>query len=132
MISGPRRILVVEDEEDVSRYLTAALEDEGYEVVAAFDAVGGLKAIGQQRPDLVCLDIVMPGPTGLSLYREIREDADLAGMPIVVVSGLNPADAEATLGFGETLPPPDAYVEKPVDIQELINAVGRLIAARGM
>ena len=131
MISGPRRILVVEDEEDVSRYLTAALEDEGYEVVTALDAAGGLKAIGQQRPDLVCLDIVMPGPTGLSLYREIRENADLAGMPIVVVSGLNPADAQSTLGFGETLPPPDAYIEKPVDIQELINAVGRLTDVRG-
>jgi DNA-binding response OmpR family regulator len=130
-MTAPRRILVVEDEEDVSRYLAAALEDEGYEVETAFDAVGGLKAIGAQQPDLVCLDIVMPGPTGLSLYREIRENSNLAGMPIVVVSGLNPADAEATLGFGETLPPPDAYIEKPVDIQELINAVGRLIAVQG-
>ncbi len=126
-----RRILVVEDEEDISRYLAAALEDGGYEVEAAFDAVSGLKAIEAQRPDLVCLDIVMPGPTGLSLYREIRENAELAGMPIVVVSGLNPADAESSLGFGETLPAPEAFIEKPVDIQELINAVRRLLAARG-
>lgn len=130
-MTAPRRILVVEDEEDVSRYLTAALEDEGYEVETAFDVVGGLKAIGEHRPHLVCLDIVMPGPTGLSLYREIRENADLAGMPIIVVSGLNPADAESKLGLGETLPPPDAFIEKPVDIQELINAVGRLIVVRG-
>ena len=131
MKADPRRILVVEDEEDISRYLAAALEDGGYEVETAFDAVGGLRAIGEQRPDLVCLDIVMPGPTGLSLYREIRENPELAGMPIVVVSGLSPDDAESTLGFGDTLPPPDAFIEKPVDIQELINAVGRLIAVRG-
>jgi DNA-binding response OmpR family regulator len=127
----PRQILVVEDEEDVSRYLVAALEDEGYAVETAFDAVGGLRAIGARRPDLVCLDIVMPGPTGLSLYREIRENMELAGMPIIVVSGLTAADAEASLGFGESLPPPDAYIEKPIDIKELITAVGRLIADRG-
>ena len=127
----PRRILVVEDEEDVSRYLVAALEDEGYAVETAFDAVGGLRSIGNHRPDLVCLDIVMPGPTGLSLYREIRENTELARMPIVVVSGLNPADAEKYLGFGESLPPPDAFIEKPIDMVELITAVGRLIADRG-
>jgi adenylate cyclase len=130
-MTSPSRILVVEDEQDVSRYLAAALEDEGYDVATAFDAVSGLAAIGEKRPDLVCLDIVMPGPTGLSLYREIRENDDLAGMPIVVVSGLNPADAEERLGFGDSLPPPDAYVEKPVDIAELIQAVGRLVAVRG-
>ena len=127
----PRRILVVEDEADVSRYLTAALEDEGYEVETAFDAVGGLAAITEQQPDLVCLDIVMPGPTGLSLYREIRENEKLAGMPIVVVSGLSPQDAKSTMGFGESLPPPDAFIEKPVNIVELIETVGRLTAGRG-
>jgi DNA-binding response OmpR family regulator len=130
-MASPHRILVVEDEADVSRYLAAALEDEGYEVETASDAARGLEAVVRRRPDLVCLDIVMPGPTGLSLYREIRENPDLAGMPIVVVSGLNPGDAAATLGFGETLPPPNAYIEKPVDIRELIEAVGRLIAVRG-
>lgn len=130
MTDGPHHILVVEDEADISRYLTAALEDEGYEVQAAFDTVGGLAAIEQQRPDLVCLDIVMPGPTGLSLYRKIRENPDLAGLPIVVVSGLNPADAEEKLDFGETWPPPDAYIEKPVDIEELLNAVGRLLGGK--
>jgi DNA-binding response OmpR family regulator len=128
-MTGSPLILVVEDEVDVSRYLTAALEDEGFTVEAAYDAKTGLDAILANRPALICLDLVMPGPTGLSLYREIREHPDLKTLPIVVVSGVTPADAEAKLGFGASLPHPDAFIEKPVDIAKLIEAVKRLTAA---
>lgn len=125
----PKRILIVDDEQDVSRYLTAALEDAGYEVLAAGDAAAGLDLMKSERPDLVCLDLVMPGRTGISLYREIRETPEFAHLPIVVVTGVSPADAASKLGLGNSLPPPDAYFEKPVDIARLIESIRDLVAA---
>lgn len=125
------RIVMVEDEADVARYLAAALEDEGFTVRTADNAEEGLELVRAFRPDLVCLDIVMPGPTGLSLCREIRSDPEFMGIPIVVVSGVNPADAETRLGLGSELPGPDAFIEKPVDLGELVAVVRRLTTVRG-
>ena len=123
--------MVVEDEADVARYLAAALEDAGYEVHAAASAEEGWRLVRALRPGLVCLDLVMPGRTGLSLYREIREDPSLGGIPVVVVSGVLPADVAEKLGLGDALPPPDGFVEKPVDLARLIETVERLCPVRG-
>lgn len=131
MTSEAPKVVMVEDEADVARYLAAALEDEGFAVETAGNAEDGLALIEAVRPDLVCLDIVMPGPTGLSLYREIRSNPELGGVPIVVVSGVSPADAEERLGMGDELPAPDAFIEKPVELPELVAAVRRLTAVRG-
>lgn len=121
----PGLVLIVEDEEDVARYLAAALSDEGFETVCAADARAGLELANTHHPDLICLDLVMPGRAGLSLYREMRQK--FVGTPIVVVSGLVSAEGIGKLGLGEELPPPDAFIEKPVDIAALVRTVGRLM-----
>ena len=77
-------IVVVDDEADVSRYLSAALEDVGYEVHVGGNAEEGLALIRDVGPGLVCLDLVMPGRTGISLYLELRGIPELAGIPTVV------------------------------------------------
>lgn len=122
-------VLIVEDEEDVAKYLAAALSDQGFETLTASDAASGLELATQRRPDLICLDLVMPGRAGLSLYREMRQTPGLEGVPIVVVSGLVSADAAGKLGWDETLPLPDAFIEKPVNIPELVEAVRELVLA---
>ena len=122
-------IVVVDDEADISRYLAAALEDEGYEVKVASNAADGLALIREVGPGLVCLDLVMPGRTGISLYRELREIPELADTPAIIVTGVTRADAEARLGLGRDYPAPDGYIEKPVDIPQFLETVGRLLAA---
>jgi DNA-binding response OmpR family regulator len=117
-------IVVVDDEADVSRYLAAALEDEGFTVHVGANAREGLALIRDIGPGLICLDLVMPGRTGLSLYREVRDIPELAGIPIVVVTGVAPADAKDRLGLSD----PDAYVEKPVDIVAFLATVRRLVS----
>jgi CheY-like chemotaxis protein len=123
--------VVVDDEADVARYLAAALEDEGYDVVSGADAEEGLRLIREHGPALVCLDLVMPGRTGISLYREIVTSGEFAGLLIVVVTGVAPKDAEERLGLGRALPMPAAYVEKPVDIPEFLATIDRLTSATG-
>ena len=125
-----KRVLVVDDEESILKVVDYALSQAGYEVHTASAAEEGMRLVHRVVPDLVCLDLVMPGRTGLSLYRELREDPSLAGVTIVVVSGVVPRDAAAKLGLGEELPPPDAFVEKPVDLELLIRTADRLCPAR--
>jgi len=124
-------VLIVDDEEDVARYLSAALSDEGFDTLTLGEAKGVLDLAVERRPDLICLDLVLPGQTGLSLYQQIRETPELAGTPIVVVTGLVPADAIGKVGLGETLPPPDAFVEKPVDIPKFVETVRNLVREGG-
>ena len=124
------RILIVEDEADVSRYLAVALQDEGYEVVTAANAREGLRIIRDRRPDLVSLDLVMPGRTGISLYMEIHELPEMRDVPVMVVSGVSSADAEENLGLGTSLPAPDAFIEKPIDLPLYLAEVRRLLERR--
>jgi len=123
-------IVVVDDEADVSRYLSAALEDVGYEVHVGGNAEEGLALIRDVGPGLVCLDLVMPGRTGISLYLELRGIPELAGIPTVVVTGVARQDAEERLGLGRDLPAPDGYIEKPVDIPKFLETIDRLLTAK--
>ena len=130
-LTAKARILVVDDEADVARYVAAALEDAGYEVIVAADAKEGLDRLRDGSPDLLCLDLVMPGRTGISLYREIREDPEYTNVPIVVVTGVTEADAKARLGLGSALPEPEGFVEKPLDVGRLLRIVDSLLPVGG-
>jgi CheY-like chemotaxis protein len=122
-------IVVIDDEADVSRYLAAALEDEGYLVHVGANAAEGLTLIRDVEPELICLDLVMPGRTGISLYTELKSIPELACIPAVVVTGVAPQDAEERLGLGRDLPEPDGYIEKPVDIPKFLETIDRLLTA---
>ena len=85
--SGPAKILIVDDERDIVEYLTMALEDAGFKAAGLADTEGALAWIAAERPDLVLLDVMMPGHTGLSLYRAMREGETTKRIPVVIISG---------------------------------------------
>jgi two-component system KDP operon response regulator KdpE len=124
-VSAPARVLVVEDERQVMRALTAALAAAGYEVTGAATAAEALQAAALRPPDAVVLDLRLPDGTGVEVCRRLRE---WSAVPIVVVSA---ADAEtdkiAALDAGA-----DDYVTKPYAVGELLarlRAVMRRAAA---
>jgi len=80
-------ILVVDDEVDVRRFLTAVLEKRGYDVVTAEDGRQAYGIAEQQRPDLIVLDLQMPSQTGTDFYRRLMKHDELREIPIIVVSG---------------------------------------------
>ena len=90
MDAARRRAAIIDDEEDVRLYLATALEDSGFEVQCAHDVDSGLEMLKIFQPDIVCLDLLMPGRSGLTLYREIKERAELAECAVLIVSGLGP------------------------------------------
>ena len=131
-----KKILVVDDEPDVVTYLTTLLEDNGYIVISAVD---GNEAMGKTRseaPDLVTLDISMPEKSGVKFYREVKGDAGLKDIPIVIVTGVESTqdggtgkDFERFLSTRKSVPPPDAFIQKPIDEAELLGALKRLLGA---
>lgn len=109
-VSG--RVLVVEDDPAIRSSLTMALEDEGYEVLAAADAEAGLARLAEQPCDVVLVDLMLPGMDGFELTRRIRHGS---GMPIIVVSARSDThDVVAGLEAGA-----DDYVTKPFVVAEL-------------
>jgi len=122
-----KKIMVIDDEPDVITYLTTLLEENGYQTDSAKDGVEGLKKIKEKRPDLVCLDILMPEKSGIGLHRELRKDEGLKGIPVVIVTGFR-GDEHPLMDFKEFLykrsvPGPEGYLEKPIDRQKFLEII---------
>ncbi len=115
-----KRILIVDDEEDVRVFLTAVLRDAGYDTLTASDGVEALDLARREPPDLISLDLQMPNQTGTDFYRKLSRDKVLAGIPIIVVSGL--------AGRHLALRQPFAVFEKPIDPEEFLVTVKQALA----
>jgi CheY-like chemotaxis protein len=130
----PKKILVIDDEPHVVRYLETLLQDNGYTTISASNGKEGLERVKEEKPDLVCLDITMPETTGIRFYRDLKEDPELAAIPIVIVTALTGfgGDADAVRRFLSTrrhVPPPDGFIAKPIDQQALLDTVAKLVSA---
>jgi len=127
-----RKVVLVDDEEDIVLYLQTALEDAGFVALTASNAAEGLELIRRETPDVVCLDILMPGESGLSLYQRMRGDDQLKGIPVLISSALNVSKELGDITYsilpdGTEVPEPDGVVEKPVTAEQFVAAVTKLI-----
>ena len=114
-----KKILVVDDEPDVRRFLTAVLQKRGHETLTAADGVEAFEVAQRERPDLVILDLQMPQQTGTDFYRRLMKDRELSEIPIIVVSGL--------AGRHLALKEPVAVFDKPIDPEEFGDTVDRTL-----
>lgn len=125
MTSSKKLILIVEDDRHIAEGIRLNLTLQGYEVIIAADGVAGLNRWKESRPDLVILDIMLPGIDGLSILQSIRlEDERL---PILILSAKgDPADRIKGLSLGV-----DDYLSKPFNLEELLLRVDRLLKRGG-
>jgi CheY-like chemotaxis protein len=128
-----KTILVVDDEPDVVAYLEMLLQDRGFATVSAGDGREGLEKARTQAPDLICLDITMPEESGIRMYRNLREDRNLARIPVVVVTavtgvGGDPEPFRVFLSSRKHLPPPDGFFSKPIEREKFLERVNQLLA----
>jgi len=129
-----KKVVLVDDEEDIILYLETALEDAGYLPFAATTVSRGLELIRQERPDLVCLDILMPEESGLSLLHKLRSDPTLVGIPVLITSALsvsrelNDVDYLA-LPDGTEIAGPEGILEKPVSAEQFLAKVAEVLEA---
>ena len=116
-------ILIVDDEVNTLKLLGMALEREGYRIAAAQDANQALARIDAQVPDLLILDVMMPGVSGLELVQRLRARRDTATLPVILLSAKGEvADRVAGLQAGA-----DEYLVKPIDTSELMARVASLV-----
>jgi DNA-binding response OmpR family regulator len=116
-------IVVVEDDPDLLLVLKESLSREGYQVQTANNGIDGLKLIKETAPDLVCLDVMMPGMDGIEVCRELRAEKSLQGLPIMMLTAKGD-ESDVVLGLGVGA---DDYVVKPARPKELIARVRALL-----
>ena len=122
MPAGTRalRILVVDDDPAMVGAITALVGTEGHQVITAYDGLTAVKRFREERPDIVLLDLAMPGPDGFTVAGRMRAEGDA---PIVVVSGESSEEAKVrALGIGA-----DDYLVKPFGRAELLARIGAVM-----
>lgn len=113
-------------------FLSTVLKTEGYEAVAARNAIEGIQKARSLDPDLVIMDVMMPQAGGVTLFQEIRKDAQLKHVPVIMLSGVSEKAFShhlkmLNIRLDGSLAPPDAYMEKPLDPARLVATIERLL-----
>ena len=119
------KILVVDDEPDSRTFLCTVLEDEGATVLEASNGQEGLDLARREHPDLMTLDLEMPGMDGGQVFEVMRTEEELSTIPVCIISGHPELRG---LIYQRTVPPPDGYLDKPVDEARLLLNVRKILA----
>jgi two-component system, OmpR family, phosphate regulon response regulator PhoB len=125
--------VVIDDEIDLTTYLTTILENDGFIVKSANDAVTGEQLIKEVSPDIILIDLMMPGRTGIQLFSRLRTDDKTKDIPLVMVTGIK---EQTGIDWGEIVDRyktrrPDGFVEKPIDPERLLGVVHGALAGQG-
>jgi len=127
-----KKVLVVDDDPDVRLFNTTVLEENGYLPLEAENGEEGLRMIKAEKPDLIILDVLMPRQSGIRLYRELKTNAGLKDLKVMILSGIAQKtflrSQQALTEFGENpVPEPEFYIEKPVDADVLAATIKKAI-----
>lgn len=123
MADAPRRILVVEDDEDIAGLMAHQLERSGYETNLLHTGRDVVETLRTDRPDLLLLDLMLPGQSGLEICRAIRADPRIAAIPVIMVTAkTEESDRVVGLELGG-----DDYITKPFSPKELVARVGAVL-----
>lgn len=118
------RILLIEDEGNILEAITFILSRAGWDVQGHGNGATALDAVRRVRPDLVVLDVMLPGRSGLEILRDLRADPETATLPVLMLTARGQArDRETALDLGAT-----AYLTKPFSNADLVATIGRLVA----
>ncbi len=118
-----QRVLIVEDEVDIADLIKFNLQRAGYEVSQAHDGVVGVKTAIGERPDLIILDLMLPGRDGYSVFREVRRDARTSHIPVIMLTArAQTEDRIQGLEAGA-----DDYLTKPFSPKELVLRVNAIL-----
>ncbi len=127
-----KRILIVDDEPDVVRYLEMLLRDQGYETLSASDGREAMDVVRREKPNLVTLDISMPKVSGTKFYKEIRSDPELASIPVIIITAIvgfdgDPYAYDKFISHRRKVPPPEGFFPKPIDASAFLATVRELL-----
>lgn len=124
-MSNKKLILCIEDEAEMIELMRLVLEREGFEFRGAVGGEQGLNAMRQEKPDLILLDLMMPGIDGWEVYRQMRADKELTDIPVIIVTA-KAQSIDKVLGL-QVAKVAD-YITKPFGPRELVGSIERVLA----
>ena len=121
-----RKVLIIDDENDMRVYLSTLFRTAEYEVEVAVNGEEGFEVAKSVQPDLITLDVLMPKKSGVKAYRELRMHGTTSSIPIIILTGL----AQQEDFFGDDIgdvPKPNAIVEKPIDREGFLKLAKEIL-----
>lgn len=125
-MASSKKILVVDDEQDMVTWITTLLEDNGYSTMAAYNGAEAFELAKSHKPDLITLDISMEKESGVKTLRRLQENGETSNIPVIMVTGVSP-DVKQFIERNKRVQPPAAFLEKPIEKDELLKTVAGLI-----
>ncbi len=126
-----KKFLVVDDEPDIVAYVRALLEDNGFSVIEAVDGREGFARAKSDRPDLILLDISMPEESGVRMFRNLQEEAQTSGIPVIILTGVS-HEFKRFIETRRQVRPPAGYFDKPPDRDQLLAKINELLEPRAV
>jgi two-component system, OmpR family, phosphate regulon response regulator PhoB len=129
------KVLIVDDEMDMRIFISTLFETNGYRPVAARDGKAGLQKARELLPDLIILDVMMPGEGGVTMFQGLKTDRNLRNIPVIMLSAVAGKTFAhylkmLNIRIDECIPNPDAYMEKPPDALELLQLAAKLVTSQ--
>ena len=129
-----KTILVIEDDQDFSDFITTVLKDHGFLTEVAMDGDSALARAKAIHPQAITLDILLPGRTGISIYRSLRKDEETKDIPVVILTGVGTEGKKLAVErffAGRTIKAPEEVLQKPVEPELLIRSVEHALEIGG-
>jgi len=118
-------VLIVDDNEDNVHILSTSLLKRGYEIRIARDGSSALASVRQQRPDVILLDVMMPGMDGMQVLDHLKLDPKTASIPVVMVTART-QDEDLLAGYQSGA---DYYITKPFTTRQILHAIGLVLGS---
>ena len=130
-----KTVLIVDDELDMRIFLSTLFETSGYRAITAKNGSEGIEKAREHSPDLITLDIMMPGEGGVFMYQQLRTDEMLRKIPVIMLSAIANKTFSHYLKMlnarlGGAVSDPDAYMEKPPEADELRSVAESLLSKK--
>jgi DNA-binding response OmpR family regulator len=120
------KVLIADDEHNIRHILDFSLHSEGFDVVAATNGEDAYTLAVSEKPDLIILDVMMPGQGGIETCRQIKANEEIAGIPVVLLTArASRQDREEGIAAGA-----DDYITKPFSPQKVINVVQNFLGVK--
>ena len=121
-----KKILIIDDEEDVTTYLSTFFEDNGFSAITASDGKEGVQKAVADVPDIITLDVSMPQESGVKALRDLQNNEVTKNIPVILVTGVS-TDIKRFIESRKQVHPPEGFFEKPIDRDKLLKKVKELL-----
>jgi DNA-binding response OmpR family regulator len=119
-----KKILIIEDEKDLRFFIVRALKEEGFEIIEAIDGEEGIEKAKKEKPDLILLDLLLPGISGYEVLARIKKDPEMEMIPVLILSNLGQQEEiEKGLKLGAV----DYLIKANFTLDEIVERIKKII-----